>query len=473
MLNSIINGDCLELMKTLDDNSVDLIFTDPPYALGSEIIIRADGKPDYKKAVDFMNKWDMPTADFWELWYKEATRILKHGGHCLMFGIDRQNFLFKYYASYAGFVSKQSLYWYFISSFPKACDLSKNIDKYFKANRDKVKATGGLHKNTLLNDDNWSKIGQDSPLMDSNIPATDLAKKYDGYKYSISPLKQTCEEIMVFQKPYKTGSCLHDVLAMENGDNSITCGALDIDRNKCGVEVIKNQGGNKHRKDGVYNPKKNWVETTHTGRFPAQTFIDSAVADKLDSQRETSKAWGVATNSENSKETSMFKMVGVNAKRYDNGGGGCSRILHKCDYDTQDIDLMIYCPKVSPSERNAGLEEFEEKIKVFSNQAIAEMERGNDPTITMNNTGNKFISKTSNNHPTVKPIKLLTHILKLFKTPNKQVILDAFAGSGSTLVACQNLELNFIGIELNKEYCDIANARLKHYKGKQQELFYD
>jgi DNA modification methylase len=49
-------GDCLELLKTLPDCSIDLIFCDPPYALGSEVIIKPDGKPDYKKAVDFMKK---------------------------------------------------------------------------------------------------------------------------------------------------------------------------------------------------------------------------------------------------------------------------------------------------------------------------------------------------------------------------------------------------------------------------------
>jgi len=49
-------GDCLELMKGLGDNSIDILFCDPPYALGSEVIIKPDGKPDYKKAVDFMNK---------------------------------------------------------------------------------------------------------------------------------------------------------------------------------------------------------------------------------------------------------------------------------------------------------------------------------------------------------------------------------------------------------------------------------
>ena len=124
-------GDCLELMKTLPDNSIDLIFCDPPYALGSEVIIKENGKPEYKKAVDFMNKWDQPDGTFWEEWFCEAKRVLKYGGHCLMFGMDRQLWFNCYYANYAGFTQKQSLYWYFISNFPKASDLSKNLDKYF------------------------------------------------------------------------------------------------------------------------------------------------------------------------------------------------------------------------------------------------------------------------------------------------------------------------------------------------------
>lgn len=85
---NIQNGDCLELMKNIPDESVDLIFCDPPYALGSEVIIKPDGKPEYKKAVDFMNKWDQPDGTFWEEWFIEAKRVLKHGGHCLMFGMD-------------------------------------------------------------------------------------------------------------------------------------------------------------------------------------------------------------------------------------------------------------------------------------------------------------------------------------------------------------------------------------------------
>ena len=77
----VIKSDSLEFLKNQKDYENDIIFADPPYALGSEIIIRKDGKVDYAKATDFMNKWEMPTGEFWEKWFIEAYRTLKHGGY--------------------------------------------------------------------------------------------------------------------------------------------------------------------------------------------------------------------------------------------------------------------------------------------------------------------------------------------------------------------------------------------------------
>ncbi len=128
----IKNQDALEFMKEQGDYSADIIYCDPPYALGSEIVIRPDGKVDYSKASDFMSKWEMPTGQFWEDYFKEAFRTLKHGGHLLMFGLDRQLLLFKYYSALAGFTEKQSLYWFMISSFPKATDLEKQTLKLYE-----------------------------------------------------------------------------------------------------------------------------------------------------------------------------------------------------------------------------------------------------------------------------------------------------------------------------------------------------
>jgi len=123
------NQDSLQFLKEQKDYSVDINYSDPPYALGSQVIIRPDGKVDYKQARDFMSKWSMPTGDYWNAWFKEAFRSLKYGGYCVMFAMPRQDFLFKYYASLAGFETREPLWWFFISSFPKSTDMEKQILK--------------------------------------------------------------------------------------------------------------------------------------------------------------------------------------------------------------------------------------------------------------------------------------------------------------------------------------------------------
>ncbi len=62
-------------------------------------------------------------------------------------------------------------------------------------------------------------------------------------------------------------------------------------------------------------------------------------------------------------------------------------------------------------------------------------------------------------HPTMKSIELMEHLVKLLST-NSQLILDPFMGSGSTGVACKNLNRDFIGIELNQDYFEMSKKRL-------------
>ena len=71
----------------------------------------------------------------------------------------------------------------------------------------------------------------------------------------------------------------------------------------------------------------------------------------------------------------------------------------------------------------------------------------------------------NNNHPTVKPIALMEYLVKLVSREGA-VVLDPFAGSGSTLIACKNLGRNFIGIEREVDYVAIANARIKAVRNK-------
>ena len=421
----IKQSDSLEFLKESEDYEFDIMYADPPYALGSEIVIREDGKVDYKKAVDFMNKWDMPTGKYWEKWFKEAFRTLKYGGRLIMFGMDRQLLLFKYYAKLAGFVEQQSLYWYFISSFPKATDLSKMIDKNAGVEREVVGKKNGTMPN--IRGDGSKMMVSSSGLIterEQNIitkSTTKLGEKYEGYKYSISPLKQTCETIMVFQKPYKTKSCLHDTLAYENGDEECCCGALNIDGNRVGFETISVHNAPKGTFAGgeLDRGSDTGSYRNHEGRYPAQAFIDSEVAEKLDLQ------------------------IGVS-------GGGCSKILNKCDYEQIDFDLFVYQPKVSKKERNAGLDTLED-LKFNSDVPIPQ--RAERP-----------FNSIKNNHPTLKPIALNEKVLRLFKTPNNQKICYPFAGAGSEIIGGIKAGFdNWAGCEINEDYVEIAKARIEHW----------
>src|SRR5574344_1702427 len=452
----IINSDSLEYLKTFKDYEFDINYSDPPYALGSEVIVRADGKVDYKKANDFMNKWEMPTGAYWEQWFKEAYRTLKYGGYCIMFGMDRQLLLFKYYACLAGFTEKQSLYWYYISNFPKATDLSKQIDKNAGATREVIgtKISEGGRSGTTNGIENLNKE------IDITAPSTELAKKYEGYKYSISPLKQTNETIMVFQKPYKTGSCLHDTLAYENGDETCGCFALDIDGNR--VEAQGAKLGRKNKTDvsltdtvGDWGMKAIDASDRTDGRYPSQTFCDSNTAEVLDKQSGILKSGDrkEAPQKDDSINFCNTKMAYTPSCK--GSIGGCSKILHKCDFEENEHDLYFYNPKVSKSERNAGCDGEE---KQYSHD-------GRNKEIENPYQRNKSVA--INNHPTLKPIKLNERILKLFKTPNEQKIIYPFAGSGSEIIGGIKAGFtNWVGCEINPDYVEIAKARIDYWSNK-------
>jgi site-specific DNA-methyltransferase (adenine-specific) len=469
----IVEKDSLEFLQEQKDFAFDINYSDPPYALGSEIYIRPDGKFDYKKATDFMNKWDMPTGEYWEKWFEESFRTLKHGGYCVMFGIDRQLPMFQYYAIKAGFQVRQSMYWFFIQNFPKSADLSLNIDKNAKAERTEVigkgKAGKGMNKVKGFGN-NTAKSDDFNEEWDLTAPKTDLAKKYEGYKYSIAPLKQTVETIMVFQKPYLTGSCMRDTLAYENGDETCACFAWNIDGGrvpmsendkdmldaKSSKNPTDNYNGKDHQKYGDF-ALNIATPANEQGRYPSQTFCDSGTAERLDEQSGVSKGSDAPRN--RNKTSDSFGMPNDNTPEYSDTGG-CSKILHKCDYENGEMDLYVYAPKVSKNERNAGCDELDDKH--FQMRPFAE--EGSDMSVMKNRLNSK---SGKNNHPTLKPISLSYRVLTLFKTPNPQKIVYPFAGVQSEVIGGYKAGFtDFSGCELNAEYVDIGNVRFEHWKDK-------
>ena len=76
---------------------------------------------------------------------------------------------------------------------------------------------------------------------------------------------------------------------------------------------------------------------------------------------------------------------------------------------------------------------------------------------------NKKEKKEYNTHLSVKPISLISHLIKLF-TKEQAIILDPFIGSGTTAIACIESNRNYIGYDINKEYIDITERRIKDYQ---------
>jgi site-specific DNA-methyltransferase (adenine-specific) len=123
----------------------------------------------------------------------------------------------------------------------------------------------------------------------------------------------------------------------------------------------------------------------------------------------------------------------------------------------QEWARFFYCPKVSKNERNRGLDEFEEK-KTSSMSGRRDPHDMEKSKIDNDVTG-RFVTKRKNVHPTVKPVELMKYLCRLV-TPKGGTVLDPFMGSGSTGMAAKNEGFEFIGIEKEKEYYEIAEQRI-------------
>jgi len=117
----IINGDCIEVLKQLEENSVDSIVTDPPYELG------------------FMGKsWDNTGIANNPLMWKECLRVLKPGGHLLSFGGTRTYHRMACAIEDAGFEVRDMVEWVYGSGFPKSLNIGKAVDKLQGNEREEV-----------------------------------------------------------------------------------------------------------------------------------------------------------------------------------------------------------------------------------------------------------------------------------------------------------------------------------------------
>ena len=326
-----------------------------------------------------------------------------------------------------------------IKEFP---ELEKYKELIKEAERKVIgKGKAGLTKGTIGNFAGTTEF-------EITAPATNLAKQWQGWGTCLKP---SFEPIIIARKPFK-GSLVDNVIKWG-------IGGLNIDECRVGTNdklSIHSTSKNTEQNDMYKWSKEREIFTRpgqNLGRFPANTILtyDQITFDEVCGGFPNTKSTprtqtiggtggvGQATNFQRGSETSPY-----------NDSGSASR--------------YFYCAKASAKDRDEGLDGFD-SVKC-SMMALNDNIDSNG-----NFTGMLAGRETSrkNIHPTVKPTELMQYLVRLV-SPKGAIILDPFMGSGSTgkAVAYENKErqanYNFIGIELNKEYCDIAEARIKYVK---------
>jgi len=436
----IINGDSMEVLKTLDENSVDSIVTDPPYGLS------------------FMGKaWDhsVPSAELWQ----EALRVLKPGGYLLAFAGTRTQHRMAVNIEDAGFEIRDMIAWVYGSGFPKSHNIGKAVDK-IQGNEREV--TGEREVPDIRGDAYGTMNDKQGGSYNSlKIQDTKGSSPYEGWGTALKP---SLEPITVARKPLSEKTVAQNVLEWGTGGINIDGSRVEIpegdDSGWSGSHAVP-PSGSATDAFGVHKFKE-VCRDKPTGRFPANLIHDGSdevVGLFPDTGKGNGKPYSYAGTEYGNKETSMFNGDKPQAPSNRNDSGSAAR--------------FFYCAKAGKAERNKGLEGFEEQeIRGGGGRVEQGYDLTDESQVDLKEADRKYgavKAKKANTHPTVKPVKLMQYLVKLV-TPVGGIVLDPFNGSGTTGIACKLEDFEYIGIELDPEYCTLSEARIKGWGEQQTKL---
>ena len=360
--------------------------------------------------LEFMGKdWDkgVPGVPYWE----KMLRVMKPGGYLLAFSGTRTYHRMASAIEDAGFEIRDMIEWVYGSGFPKSHNIGKSVDKLQGNEREVV----GVAKGAGKNPDGYDKRPNNGEYK-PEYPDTKGTSEWEGWG---SNLKPAHEPICMARKPLSEKTVAENVLKHGTG-------GINIDESR--VETSDNLNGGAYAKNGNRGVSNSLAQgggmnqagkTTGkefeqpTGRFPANLIHDNSEevrkyfpetksGGKNGSKyiNKTGKEnWSVSFGADIGKPTGICISDSGNASRF--------------------FKSIIYQAKASKSERGKG-----------------------------------------NNHPTVKPVRLMEYLINM-TTKERATVLDPFMGSGSTGVACKNTNRNFIGIEKDGKYFEIAKQRIE------------
>ncbi len=463
----IIHGDCRIVVNRYPENYFDTIITDPPYGLR------------------FMNKkwdYDIPSVKT----FKKLLRVAKPGATFLCFAGSRTQHRMGVNIEDAGWILKDTLMWFYGSGFPKATDISKQIDKSLGAEREVVGIITEGRAATPRRDIRGGRMhacsdGDVRGYMGNKItaPTTDEAKLWDGYKSH--GLKPAYEPIIMAMKPNE-GSYADN--ALEYGVSGIN---IDACRIKTGEQPEKtvapgHASQNTRNIERGYRPNnyykdQNGFEYTPNmaGRFPANIILTHhPECEYIGTKKAQSSPGGYER-----KAQSAF--VEKEDGRHNTGYG-----LEEIESWNCHPDCSVGILDKQSGERKAGGKVIgTEPSRTGQNDIYGIYERIENNPFCDTGTASRFFycAKASrsergkdNKHPTVKPKKLIEYLVKLVTPPTGGLILDPYFGSGTLGVACEELDvgrgnsepIKYIGIELEEESCQIAQSRIEKSRFQQQ-----
>lgn len=403
-------GDCLDVLATLEENSIDSCVTDPPYHLTS--IVKRFGKegsapvrsnlerdpntiqdwgrtsPYQRAASGFMGKqWDGGDIAFRPEVWREVFRVLKPGSHLLAMGGDRTYHRLASAIEDAGFEIRGTVAWIFGSGFPKNHDISKAIDRAAGAERELTK-TGQVKRNGY---GGWDTGSSDTrPRYD--IPATPAARQWEGFGTALKP---AMELICLARKPLSERTVAANVLKW--GTGAINVDGCRVESNDGLVRPVIQRNDNEVYGKGLGAG----TQIEPNGRWPANVIHDGS-AEVVEAFPESIARNGGTTN-------------------------GCAP---DSGYGMRATDD---CPIYRDSGSAARF--------FYSSKADAD-------------------DRLGSRHPTIKPLDLMQYLVRLI-TPPKGTCLDPFAGTGTTGEAAFREGMRAVLIEREAEYQDDIRRRMK------------
>jgi len=278
---------------------------------------------------------------------------------------------------------------------------------------------------------------------------------FEGHRYGLQALKPALEPIIVFQKPYE-GKPVESIV--ETGAGALNIDGGRIPTNGEIVTINTWDDGSKPFGDGAGHPFTGREE--NKGRWPANFYLgDEEAARRLGEQSgawtyggsKTRQTWG-----QGGSLRDMEPAPGISDT------GTASRFFFNVNRVLDEADPVLYCAKASRKERDAGLDclaKDQNEYRQYSKGRTLVNDEWKE-------TGHKTTPRR-NPHPTVKPIDLTRWLATLLLPPAEYAprrIMVPFSGSGSEMIGAHLAGWEeIVGIEMEQEYVEIAEARLKHW----------